>query len=137
MGTIDDCLLDTGCLAAMVAGIAGGIAAAKRMHNADLWGGEGFYRWLLIGLRKTIGAGTINGAVAAALCLLAVEVLGTTPRAAAAATTLLAVLVDFATADGRAILWTIWRAMLRAGGIRIDPPGSGPPADGPPSPPAA
>ena len=136
MGTIDDCLLDTGCLAATVAGIAGGIAAAKRLHNADLWGGEGFYRWLLIGARRTIGAGAINGAVAAALCLLAVEVLGTTPRAAAAGTTLLAVLVDFATADGRAILWTIWRAMLRAGGLKIDPP-SGPPADGPPSSPAA
>ncbi len=137
MGLVDDCLLDTGCLAATVAGIAGGIAAAKRLHNADLWGGEGLYRWLLTGARKTIGAGTINGAVAAALCLLAVEVAGTTPRAAAAGTTLLAVLVDFATADGRVILWTLWRAILRAAGLKIDPPVSGPPADGPPSPPAA
>ena len=133
MGIVDDCLLDTGCLSATVAGIAGGIAAAKRLHNADLWGGEGFAKWLLIGARKTIGAGTINGAVAAALCLLGVEVIGTTPRAAAAATVLLAVAVDFTTADGRAILWTLWHAVLRAAGIRIDPPRNGPPADGPPS----
>lgn len=129
MGWVDLCLLDTGCLAGTVSLLCGGITAAKRLYAADLWGGEGFTRWLLTGIRKTIGAGMINGAAAAALVVLAVEMGALAPKAAASLSVLGAVCLDFATADGRAILARMGHAMLRAIGLRIDP-GSGPPADG-------
>ena len=136
MGWVDICLLDTGCLAAMVAALSAGITAAKRLYTADLWGGEGFAKWLLTGARKTIGAATINGAAAAALVVLAVEMGALKPKPAASLSVLCAICLDFATADGRALLGRMTSAILRAFGLKMDD-GVGPPAAGPPSPPAA
>lgn len=104
MGWVDVCLLDTGCLAGIVASLCGGLAAAKRLYVSDLWGGEGFWIWALIGTKKIIGAAAINGAAAAALVVLAVEAATVPPKQAASLTILLAICMDFATTDGRAVL---------------------------------
>lgn len=137
MGWVDICLLDTGCLAAMVAALSAGITAAKRLYAADLWGGEGFAKWLLTGARKTIGSAAINGAAAAALVVLAVEMGALKPKPAASLSVLTAICLDFATADGRALLGRMTSAILRAFGLKIESDGAGPPAAGPPSPPVA
>ena len=122
--SVDTCLIDTGCLAWTVAGICAGIAAAKRLYEADRWRG---IEWLLTGARRTLGAATIQGTTSAALCVLAVEAGGVPAKAAACLAVLASVAVDWASPAARGWLLDSLRASIER---RLPP---SPPSDRPPS----
>jgi hypothetical protein len=117
--SVDTCLIDTGCLAWTVAGICAGIAAAKRLYEADQWRG---IEWLLVGVRRTASGAVIQGSTSAALCVLAVEAGGVPAKAAACLAVLASVAVDWASPTARG--W-LTRYLSRIAGH--------PPSDPPPS----
>ena len=120
--SVDTCLIDTGCLAWTVAGICAGIAAAKRLYEADQWRG---LEWLLVGVRRTASGAVIQGSTSAALCVLAVEIGGVPAKAAACLAVLASVAVDWASPAARRLLLTWLRALIDR---RPSPPSDPPPS---------
>jgi hypothetical protein len=117
MGLVDQCLTDTGCLAATVAAITAGVAACKRLYAVADQTGWGDIRWILTGARRLGSGAAINGATSSAGAVLAVELAGLSPKVAACLAVLAVVAIDYASVEGRAI---VSRFVSRAAGLPID-----------------